>query len=190
MSAPHGKLIPTSSQTVGPYFRIGLQSLIDGMNQLPPDTQETITLTGRVLDADGRPVPDAMLEFWGADNTGHYGGAHASAPDYPRGFVRVGTGDDGSWRLTICRPGPVPLGNGADQAPHLLVLVFARGLLRNLVTRVYFANVAANAHDLVLNEVPTGRRATLIARADEQAPGTFHWDIVLQGKDETVFFAW
>src|SRR5262249_1423144 len=103
-----------------------------------------------------------------------------------RGFGRVPTDERGAFRFTTVKPGRVPGPAGRRQAPHLLVTVFMRGLLRHLVTRMYFPDQPANADDLVLNLVPADRRATLIARA--AGVGVLEWDIVLQGRGETVFF--
>jgi len=174
------KLIPASSQTVGPFFRIGLQHLID---RAPAATAGAITILGKVLDRDGAPVSDAMLEFWSAD-----GEANSPADEFPRGFRRVGTDADGAFSATLPRPQPLVMENGSTHAPHLLVLVFARGLLRHLITRVYFENDAGNKTDPVLLSVPAGRRNTLIAR--NAGTNSFRWDVILQGADETVFFAW
>ncbi len=190
MSQSGVKYIPTSSQTVGPYFSIGLQYLIDRADTIAADGGESITLSGRVLDADGNPVPDVVLEFWDAGIGEESSGTDDNASSSARGFTRVPTNERGCYRLTTARPGPTPLTGGAMQAPHLVVLVFARGLLRHLITRVYFADAHANANDLVLNEIPAERRPTLIAQPDSADSGAFHWDVVLQGKDETVFFAW
>jgi len=170
------KFIPTSSQTVGPYFRIGLRHLIE----CAPDsvTAGAVTIHGRVLDRDGAPVSDAMLEFWSAqaETTSH-------TNEFPLGFRRAATDLDGAFTVTLPRPKPAE-----SQAPHLLVFVFARGLLRHLITRVYFHDDdPANATDAVLLSIPVERRSTLIARLETNS---FHWDIILQGTNETVFFAW
>ena len=95
-----------------------------------------------------------------------------------------------TFTLPLNKPGPTALGDGRFQAPHMLVLVFARGLLRHLITRVYFGNEPANAEDPVLLEVPAERRHTLIARSDANNPRAFQWNVILQGENETVFFAW
>jgi protocatechuate 3,4-dioxygenase, alpha subunit len=183
------RLIPTASQTVGPYFRIGLEYLAsqEPSNNSAPDS---IELRGKVLDRDGTPVSDAMLEFWGADAMGSYSGVTPNSSDHPVGFHRVATDDDGNFILTLIKPGSSALGDGRLQAPHMLVLLFARGLLRHLITRVYFGNEAANAEDIVLLEIPAERRHTLIARSNANDPRTFQWNVILQGENETVFFAW
>jgi protocatechuate 3,4-dioxygenase alpha subunit len=182
------KWIPTSSQTVGPYFRIGLQSLAHRMSELEAGP-DAIEIRGKVFDSEGEPVPDAMVEFWGAAPTGAYSGVQPGANGFPAGFYRAPTGKDGEFSFSIGKPGPAPAGDGRIQAPHFLVLFFARGLLRNMLTRVYFEGEPANDLDPVLAVVPAERRHTLIARADK---GTkiYNWNIVLQGKDETVFFDW
>ncbi|HUY94360.1 MAG TPA: protocatechuate 3,4-dioxygenase subunit alpha [Terracidiphilus sp.] len=174
------KFIPASSQTVGPFFRIGLESL---MNCAPAIDSAAVTIHGRVLDRDGAPVSDAMLEFWSSACDGTL-----SSDAYPQGFRRVGTDLDGAFTVTSSRPKPIAMEDGSVQAPHLLVLVFARGLLRHVITRVNFDGETANAADPVLLSVPAARRNTLIAR--REGTDLFRWDVILQGNDETVFFAW
>jgi len=171
---------PSSSQTVGPYFRIGLQALIGQAPAIDARAAERITISGRVLDRDGVPVPDAMLEFWSVDRAGYEG--------FPEGFRRAATGIDGNFTVSMHRPAPVDSGDGRKQAPHMLVLVFARGLLRHLISRVYFEDEPGNPSDPVLLGVPAERRHTLIARRD--ARNSYRWDVILQGTEETVFFAW
>jgi protocatechuate 3,4-dioxygenase alpha subunit len=157
----------TPSQTVGPYFSIGL--LGRSANEISPGG---IVVTGRVLDGAGEPVPDAMVEIWQADEDGRYG------PDF--GWGRSGCDENGRFSFVTCKPGPV-----AGQAPHLMVLTFARGLLKPVLTRLYFPDEEqANAEDPVLSAV--GDPSTLIARSGERG---LEFDIRLQGEDETVFFA-
>lgn len=165
--------IPAGSQTVGPYFRIGLDYLIERTPALTLETAGTIEIRGRVWDRDGAPVPDAMLEFWRAPGDGEEG-------VFPAGFRRAATDADGNFSVVMARA----------QAPHMLVLVFARGLLRHLVTRVYFGDELANQGDPVLMTIPQERRATLIAQPDESRANLYKWDVILQGTGETVFFAW
>lgn len=177
--------IPSSSQTVGPYFRIGFDYLIEWTPALTLDMPGTIQLRGRVLDRDGAPVSDAMLEFWCAASTesrndGKPGG-------FPPGFRRTATDDNGGYSVVMPRPVPA---KQRDQPPYMLVLVFARGLLRHLISRVYLGDMLANENDPVLNRIPHERRATLIARPDESLAGMYWWDVILQGSGETVFFAW
>ena len=184
--------LTTSSQTVGPYVKIGLGPF--AVVDLAPAgvTGERITLSGRVTDGDGKPVNDAVIEIWQANARGKY--AHPEdAQDKPieagfRGFGRCLTDDMGRYRFTTIKPGRVPGPGGAPQAPHIVVTVFMRGLLKHLITRVYFPDDPANAEDAVLKLVPADRRATLIARRSPTDTGTLEWNIVLQGKDETVFF--
>lgn len=180
------KLIPTSSQTAGPFFRLGLDYLIECAPS-PGPAHNTITIRGRVFDRDRAPVPDAMLEFWSPAETAA-SNAHSPHADFPSGFARAATDADGNYCVLMNRPVAVTSGNGASQAPHVLVLVFARGLLRHLISRVYFDGQPDNHSDLVLCAVPADRRRTLIARSDQT--DSFSWDIILQGPDETVFFAW
>jgi protocatechuate 3,4-dioxygenase alpha subunit len=182
------KLVPTASQTVGPYFRIGLQHLCRAAESTTET--ESFNVHGRVLDANRVPVPDAMLELWHADPVGLYSKDKEIAANsgFAPGFARITTDDAGRFRFTTCRPGAVPFDNHRMQAPHIVVLFFARGLLRHLITRMYFPDQPANETDPVLQSVPEERRGTLIART--QSAGNLEWNIVLQAEDETVFFAW
>ncbi|MDE3105728.1 MAG: protocatechuate 3,4-dioxygenase subunit alpha [Acidobacteriota bacterium] len=181
--------IADGSQTVGPYFRIGLQYLVERAPTLVPGAEGTVTIRGRVLDRDGAAVPDALLEFWGANAEGKYGSV-ASGTDFPAGFYRVPTDGLGAFEVTVQRPGVSAAGDGRSQAPHFLVLVFMRGLLRHLLTRVYFAGDESNASDPVLQGTPDERRGTLLAQPVVPGSTLMEWNLVLQGADETVFFAW
>jgi len=170
----------TPSQTVGPFFAIGLP-WPDGPHVVPAGTPGAVWLRGQVVDGAGEPVPDALIETWQADATGRYGA------DGFRGFARAPTDDAGHYAILTVKPGPVPGPDGSTQAPHVAVSVFARGLLNRVVTRVYFPDEeAANATDPVLARVPADARATLIARTGDDG---YVFDIRLQGDDETVFFA-
>jgi protocatechuate 3,4-dioxygenase alpha subunit len=137
-------------------------------------------------------VPDAFLELWQADAHGRY--AHPeddqAKPLDPAftGYGRVKTDEDGRFAFQTIKPGQVPGPNGTLQAPHVLVALFARGLLRRLVTRLYFPDEPANAGDFVLGLVDPVRRTTLVARPLGTEPGRLAWNVVLQGADETVFF--
>jgi protocatechuate 3,4-dioxygenase, alpha subunit len=186
----------TPSQTVGPFLAIGLP-WPDGPDVVPPGTPGAITITGRVFDGAGAPVPDALVETWQADPDARF-----DHPDDPRGaatpgvagfrgFGRSATAPDGSYHIVTLRPGALPCPDGRYEAPHLDVSLFARGLLDRVVTRIYFADEpAANAADPVLTAITDpARRATLMAVADPGQPGTvFRFDIRLQGAHETVFF--
>jgi len=181
----------STSQTVGPFFVIGCTWL--NRNEIASEgvPGERVIIEGRVLDGDGKPVPDALLEIWQANSHGKY--AHPddtqSKPVDPnfQGFGRMPTDDDGKFRFTTIKPGPVPGPDGRSQAPHLAVSVFARGLLRRLVTRIYFPDESGNSADYVLNLVEPTRRGTLIARKTA-SPGALEWNVILQGDGETVFF--
>lgn len=185
-------LYATTSQTVGPYLHIGLAGLYthDLTRDAPALESRRIAIEGRVVDGLGAPVPDAMIEIWQANPEGRY--RHADdGRDLPltegfTGFGRIPTGPQGEFRIVTAKPGAVPGPGGKPQAPHLVVSVFARGLLKHLSTRMYFPDeTAANAADPVLSQVPEHRRHTLVARAQG---GALHWRIVLRGEDETVFF--
>ena len=178
----------TPSQTIGPFFSIGL-TWDDGAFAVPEGTDGAFWIRGRVTDGDGEPVTDAVIETWQADPDGRYGypdDPRADGGDF-RGFARAPTDRHGTFAIHTVKPGPVPGAGGATQAPHLAVSVFARGLLNRVVTRVYFADEAdLNAADPVLAGLPADRRATLLA---EPADDGYRFDVRLQGEDETVFFA-
>jgi protocatechuate 3,4-dioxygenase, alpha subunit len=177
----------TPSQTVGPFFALGLP-WEDGPFVVPEGTAGAIRVRGRVFDGAGEPVSDALLETWQADPAGRF--PHPDDPRGPadgfRGFGRCPTGEGGAWEIVTLKPGPVPGVNGALQAPHLAVSVFARGLLDRVVTRIYFGDEPeANATDPVLALLDRDRRATLVAAP---ADGGYAIDIHLQGDRETAFF--
>jgi protocatechuate 3,4-dioxygenase alpha subunit len=177
--------VPTPSQTVGPYLSLGVAPL-ERSEVVPAGTPGACTISGRVLDGAGAPVPDAVVELWQADPEGRVGGAPAPDGTAPW-FGRSLTGADGRFRFVTVKPGAVPLSSGEPQAPHVELLVFARGLLRHVRTRVYFPDETdANAADPVLSRVPGDRRHTLVATPDADG---LRFDVALQGRDETVFFA-
>jgi protocatechuate 3,4-dioxygenase, alpha subunit len=182
----------TTSQTVGPFFSIGLCTAIKKDLVGAGTTGERVTIEGRVLDGDGIPVPDAILEIWQANSYGKY--AHPEdQQDKPveasfSGYGRIPTNDAGEFCFTTIKPGQVPDLEGKLQAPHIAVSVFARGLLRRLVTRIYFPHEPANATDFALNLVDPSRRETLIAKKIAGDGGALEWNVILQGSGETVFF--
>jgi protocatechuate 3,4-dioxygenase alpha subunit len=182
----------TTWQTVGPFFRLGLEHLYRAELAGPEVAGERIQVSGRILDGDGQPVPDGLVEIWQANPEGKY--AHPEDTQDKAvvsgftGYGRVPTDDAGQFRFTTVKPGPVPGPSAQPQAPHLLISVFTRGLLRRLVTRMYFPDEAANAQDLALSLVPPERRDTLVAMKVGGRPGALQWNIVLQGENETVFF--
>jgi protocatechuate 3,4-dioxygenase alpha subunit len=181
----------TPSQTIGPFYSIGFSWLertdltegaVDGTR---------VTVRGRVLDGDGQPVPDAVLEIWQADAEGRY--AHLEddresigTPFF--GFGRVPVNDAGEFCFKTVKPGSVSRVDGVKQAPHLEISLFMRGLLRRLITRLYFTEELGNDSDAVLAQVPIARRHTLVARPDAKDRNTLLWDVHLQGDRETVFF--
>ncbi|HYN12515.1 MAG TPA: protocatechuate 3,4-dioxygenase subunit alpha [Burkholderiales bacterium] len=180
----------TTSQTVGPFLRIGLEWMVLEDIAPPGVPGERVTIEGRVSDGDGKPVNDAAVEIWQANSRGKYA-SPADTQDKPldrgfRGYGRSLTDDAGAFRFGTIKPGRVPGPQGKDQAPHLNVTIFMRGLLKQLVTRVYFPDEPANADDPILGLVPAERRATLIAR--KRADGALEWNVALQGRNETVFF--
>ncbi len=181
----------TPSQTVGPFFR---PSLIEagGENLLREETRgERVIIEGRVIDGDGAPVTDAMLEIWQANAEGRY--------DHPEddqeklldptfhGYGRTATDSRGEFRFQTIKPGPVPGVGEILQAPHINVSIFARGLLKRLVTRIYFPDEPLNTTDAVLNSVPRDRRATIVAAWTDATHRAVRFDVILQGANETVF---
>lgn len=181
----------TPSQTVGPYFAIGLP-WPEGTHAVASGTPGAITITGTVYDGHGQPVPDTLIESWQADPEGRfadvYGHGGPSELAGFRGFARYGEEDGaGIYEILTVKPGRVPALGGGWQAPHIALSVFARGMLHRCVTRLYFADEPeANAEDPVLARVPAQRRQTLLA---EPTAGGYRFDIRLQGPGETVFFA-
>lgn len=179
----------TGSQTVGPFFRIGL---IYGQQQNVLVTEATsgerITITGVVFDGDGEPIPDAMLEIWQPDANGIFNHPadplHEQADPHFRGFGRTENRQAGRYEFKTIKPG------GRDgQAPYINVHVFARGMLVHAMTRIYFSDEPANKDDPLLNSLDAARRDTLIADRDESGDQlTYRFDIRMQGENETVFF--
>ncbi len=192
---PNERHSQTPSQTVGPFFAYGLTpeqygypfaSIADGRMADASVSGERIRVFGQVLDGEGAPIDDALVEIWQADAQGRY--ATAREPGSNRkfsGFGRQGTGTDPDNRFVFetIKPGKVD----GEQAPHISVIVFMRGLLTHAYTRLYFSDEAeANARDPIFNSVPEARRATLIATREPD--GAYRFDIHMQGDDETVFF--
>lgn len=191
------QLKTTPSQTVGPFFAYGLtaeqygypyDSIINDSLIGDDTTGERICIRGQIFDGAGSVITDAMIELWQADGSGQY----RSAPRIGRddgftGFGRVGTGTstDGSFSFATIKP-KFPDG----LAPHINVILFMRGSLHGLYTRIYFSDEEeANAKDDLLNALPAERRPSLIAQKIE-AGGlmTYVFNIYMQGENETVFF--
>jgi protocatechuate 3,4-dioxygenase alpha subunit len=174
------RLDVTPSQTVGPFFAIGLP-WPEGPNAAADDEPGSLVISGVVTDGEGAVIRDAVIETWQPDASGEF----AQRPGF-RGFARVGTDDDGVWAIRTVKPGRVPGLDGEPAAPHVDVSVFGRGLMNRCVTRIYFADEAdANREDAVLASVPPHRRATLLATPTDDG---YRFDIHLQGNGETVFF--
>jgi protocatechuate 3,4-dioxygenase, alpha subunit len=168
----------TPSQTVGPFFDFGLCAR-PSADLVDAGTAGAVRIDGVVLDGAGTPVPDGLVEIWQADAAGRYDGGF--------GWGRCATDGDGRYAFTTVKPGAVQEPDGSIQAPHVNVLCFARGLLKPVLTRVYFPDEAdANAADPVLRSLGGDERATLVARA--LSPGRYGFDITLQGAGQTVFF--
>lgn len=182
------RLSPTASQTVGPFFHFALAEQAAVGDIAGPETPgEPVTLRVSVFDGDNTPVPDALIELYQADSAGRYPSRDTAAPAFS-GFGRLATDRDGVCVFRTIKPGQVPDGRGAAQAPHINVCVLARGLLRHLFTRLYFAGDPALDADAILRAIDPPRRATLLAVADGERPGVWNFAIRLQGEGETVFF--
>ena len=188
----------TPSQTIGPFFAYSLTSAKDGRRLLVSNRVDSVSGTqirvkGQVFDGDGEPVPDAMLEIWQADPEGRLAGANDGAYIKFTGFARAATDQEGSFIFETVKPGRFHTSNNILQAPHISVIVFARGILTHLHTRIYFADETSNDNDPILAAIEDpNRRATLISvpESDGKSYTNYHFDIRLQGKGETVFFQW
>jgi protocatechuate 3,4-dioxygenase alpha subunit len=185
--------IPFPSQTVGPYFAIGLTTPSAVARIASTEVKgERVKLACTVIDGQDQPIPDAMIEIWQANAAGKYNHPDDTQekPVDPNflGHGRLGTDDQGMCSFETVRPGRVPGPNGTLQAPHLEVSIFARGLLKRLATRIYFAGDPANGEDPILALVPEGRRETLLAQPVAGQAGAWHCEFHLSGENETVFF--
>ncbi|GAA0353317.1 protocatechuate 3,4-dioxygenase subunit alpha [Actinoallomurus spadix] len=170
----------TPSQTVGPFFGYALP-YADGPYVVPEWHPDSIRIRGRVLDGAGEPLPDALVEIWQADADGNVargGGALRRAGKDFSGFGRCGTDAAGNFWFSTIKPG--------GPAPYIAVLVFARGLLKPVATRIYFPGEPGNATDPVLSAVPVDRRDTLVAV--QEGERSYRFDVHLRGEQETVFF--
>jgi protocatechuate 3,4-dioxygenase alpha subunit len=182
----------TPSQTTGPYLEIGLIGGPIASHLVDESDVRVIRLSGVLLDGARDPVPDGMIEIWQANAAGRYVHPADDREEIPveegfTGFGRSATDAAGRFEFLTVKPGRVPWVDGRLQAPHLLVGVFARGLLKRVATRMYFPDEeAANAEDPVLLGLEPGERAALVAREEDRA---LRFDIVLQGSGQTTFFA-
>lgn len=186
-------LVLTPWQTVGPYFAISLAGGHSVEHIAGPHTKgERVKLMCAMFDGEGQGVDEALVEIWQANADGKYNHADDTQdkpvdPDF-LGFGRQATDENGVCVFETIKPGEVPGPNGTMQAPHLAVSVLARGILRRLPTRIYFAGDPGNEKDPVLALVPTERRETLMAQPVANQPGAWRFDIRLSGENETVFF--
>ena len=175
------EFLPTPSQTVGPYFGMALP-WPDGPFVVDPECEGAFWIRGQVTDGHGEPIPDALIETWQADLNGQF-------PDRPdtafRGLGRCPTDRAGMYEIWTVMPGSVAGVDGSGQAPHINVTIFMRGLLRPVVTRIYFPDEQANDSDPLLTSVPEASRQTMVARRSDDG---YRFDIRLQGDGETAFF--
>lgn len=189
----------TPSQTVGPYFKYGLTPGNDyawndafGNDLVTPDVSgERIRIVGQVFDGEGKVIPDSMMEIWQADAQGRFADPQdtRAAPNAAfKGFGRCGADAKGGFEFRTIKPGSVPGPGGKQQAPHILLAVFARGMTQQAITRIYFEGEVGNTADPILALVPTDRRATLIAKREAGDVPTYRFEVHLQGDKETVFF--
>jgi protocatechuate 3,4-dioxygenase alpha subunit len=191
------KLRQTPSQTVGPFFAYGLTavqykydytSIITGSLMSDNFVANRILISGRVYDGSGNPISDAMIECWQADGAGYYNKMINFPHDGFMGFGRLGTGTDPdqAFQFTTIKPGST----GKNQAPHINIILFMRGSLRHLYTRMYFSDEEkANQSDELLCSVPEERRNTLIGKLFQKDGITeYLFDIHMQGEKETIFF--
>jgi len=182
----------TASQTIGPFFSycltpesFGHQGIAGPSLLRPGLAGEKIRIAGQLFDGANAPVADALIEIWQADSQGKYP-TNATANGFS-GFGRAATNASGQFLFETVKPGAVPGRGNVWQAPHIGIIILARGMLTHLYTRLYFDDEAeANAQDPVLSRVPAGRRGTLIAKRDSE--GAYRFDIRLQGDNETAFF--
>ena len=185
------ELALTPSQTTGPYLEIGLIGGPISSQLVDESDPRAIRISGVLLDGAGDPVPDGLVEIWQANAAGRYAHPADDREEIPveeefTGFGRSSTDDAGRFAFVTIKPGRVPWVDGRLQAPHLVLGVFARGLLKRVATRMYFPDEeAANAEDPVLGGLESEERATLLARAEDSA---LRFDIVLQGRAQTTFF--
>jgi protocatechuate 3,4-dioxygenase alpha subunit len=198
----------TPSQTVGPFFAYGLapHSRCDwqpsdtydwkqtaGSNLVTPDATGTrIRIEGRITDGDGIGINDAMIEIWQADAQGRYAAqrdTRARPNTQFKGFGRSATDKNGEFSFDTVKPGSVLGPEGKPQAPHIVVCIYSRGMLRQLYTRLYFSDESSNSSDPILALVPGDRRDTLIAhKQSHEGHNVYRFDIRVQGGGETVFF--
>jgi protocatechuate 3,4-dioxygenase alpha subunit len=188
----------TPSQTIGPFFHYMLTPKSYGFREIftkdlatPDAAGQRIRVEGYVIDGDGEPIIDALVEIWQPDGEGRF----ASGTSEPgtntafTGFGRCEVDSNGFFSFDTVLPGRVAGPNGGLQAPHVDVGILARGVLRRLFTRIYFEGEEANASDPILALVPEDRRSTLVAKRTERGDHTIYtFNIRLQGENETVFF--
>lgn len=202
MPQPLSTLRESPSQTAGPYVHIGCTPNFSGIDlyggdlgtsmKTGPVKGQEITVKGIVYDGTGTPLRDAMIEIWQPDAAGLFASTNETRGQADPNFTGWGRspGDmhTGEFTFETVKPGPVPMPNGAMQAPHITVWVVARGINIGLHTRIYFADEQeANAADPILSRIEHQNRIpTLLAKTS--GDGVYRFDIHLQGPKETIFF--
>jgi protocatechuate 3,4-dioxygenase, alpha subunit len=185
----------TPWQTLGPFFdRKLVGERAWDLTRDAPAAAPPIEIAGRVVQGDGRAVAGCLIELWQADAAGRYAqpaerSGRAPATGFS-GFGRTLTDGEGRFAFRTVKPGPVPYRGNQWQAPHILVSLFAAGLLRRLVTRLYFADEPATADDPALAAIHdrAARQSLQAELQDAGPPPRYRFDIVLQGEGETAFF--
>ena len=183
------KLTPTPSQTVGPFYAYGLLQKDDATLAGPGAKGDRVTLTGIVADGGGAPVRDALVEVWQADAEGRFPGRDADADPAFRGFGRTLTDADGVFSFETVAPGPTPGGGNRSQAPHFAIGLFAAGLTKRAVTRIYLPDEAALAEDDVAAGLDDAQRAAIVAaRSVDGGKTTLSCSLRLGGEGRVTLF--
>lgn len=188
------KLVPTAEMTIGPFFpRRYVDEGANDLTQLDGRAArgEAIEIHGRVVQEDGAPMDNLIVEIWQADASGIFRDPadprHAEADPHFYGWGRAATSAQGEYRFRTIKPGAYAIADGTKRAPHINVVLVFSGLMRQLQTVLFFDGEPGNATDPVLNAVqPAALRERLMAKRD--GAGRFRFDIRLRGDGETPFF--
>lgn len=181
----------TPTQTVGPYFSLGMMPEDSNVLVQSNTEGEHIRIEGNIFDSDGDPLFNVLLEIWQANAHGRYNHPldRRSLPLDPTfsGFGRTSTDANGYYWFQTIKPGPVPYPEDGMQAPHIVLLVHASGVSHPLITRIYFADDPRTETDPILQGVPPNRRSTMLAKREERdGEAVYRFDIVLRGEAEEL----